>query len=119
MIPNRQQEDALSSHLIHLFRHAKHARLFLAGENIFQQGEPGDEMYVITDGEVAIVRDGTCIAIRGPGELIGEIAVLDAQPRYATATAHTMCTLSARLREQRSVSDTGYRAMSLESMYGW
>lgn len=77
-----------------LFRHAKKTSYFPAGTMIFSQGESGDIMYVIVAGQVDIVIDGDCIATCGVGELVGEIAVLDRQPRSAAARARTGCTLA-------------------------
>ena len=60
-----------------------------AGTVLFNQGEPGDGLYLILEGEVAIHSDGVQIAIRGPGECVGELAVLDDAPRSAAVTAKT------------------------------
>jgi CRP/FNR family transcriptional regulator len=72
------------------------------GATLFSAGDPGDAMHVITDGKVKISHtsgDGReqAIAILGPGDLLGELSIFDAQPRGATATAvndTTLATLS-------------------------
>lgn len=56
------------------------------------QGEPGDGLYVLTDGMVKVTvaaESGTetMLAVRSRGDLIGEFAVLDGEPRTATARA--------------------------------
>jgi CRP/FNR family cyclic AMP-dependent transcriptional regulator len=44
---------------------------------------------VILEGSVAVTRDGKALATLGPGDYLGEIALLDDGPRTATATAET------------------------------
>jgi CRP-like cAMP-binding protein len=56
-------------------------------------------MYVIVEGQVE-VRVGPDPEVMGPGELIGEMALIDGQPRSATVIARTPCRL-ARVDEKR------------------
>ena len=58
-----------------------------AGRVLVTQGEIGRECYVIISGEASVSRDGKEIARLGPGQPIGELAVLDGGPRTATVTA--------------------------------
>src|SRR5262245_46284389 len=60
-----------------------------AGTVLAHQGEIGRDFVILLDGEVEVARDGRVIAVRGPGEYIGEIALLDDRPRTATVTAKT------------------------------
>ncbi|MBN8532193.1 MAG: cyclic nucleotide-binding domain-containing protein [Alphaproteobacteria bacterium] len=64
---------------------------FKAGEAIFWEGYPSDNAYVIVSGEVEIfqVRDNgeNQLAILGPGQMFGEIGVMDDVPRTASARA--------------------------------
>lgn len=57
------------------------------GDPIFSEGEVGDSLYVIVRGRVGIQREGETLASLGPGEAFGEMAVLDASARSATALA--------------------------------
>ena len=61
------------------------------GEAVCRQGERGDALYVVQEGWVHVFReDGgveTLLGRLGPGEIIGEIAVFDGQPRSATVRA--------------------------------
>jgi CRP-like cAMP-binding protein len=62
------------------------------GEVLFREGQPGDRVYVIADGKIKLghtSQDGreTLIAVLGPGEMLGELALFDPGPRAATATA--------------------------------
>lgn len=67
---------------------------FAAGETIFRQGDPGDFMYAVIEGEVEVVREEQgrepeVIARLGPGQYFGEMAVVSAGPRLATVRALT------------------------------
>jgi HEAT repeat protein len=62
------------------------------GEVIAEQGEPGDEMYVVLSGELRVLvsRDGgaaTEVARRAAGEYVGEMAVITQAPRMASLVA--------------------------------
>ncbi len=60
------------------------------GTTLFQEGEPGKEMFVLQSGKVQIskkVRDvEKVLAVLGPGEFFGEMAIISNKPRNATAT---------------------------------
>ena len=60
------------------------------GTVLFREGDPGKEMYVLQSGKVAIskkVRDvEKVLAILGPGEFFGEMAIISNKPRNASAT---------------------------------
>jgi CRP-like cAMP-binding protein len=65
-----------------------------SGATIFQRGDEGDGMIVVTDGRVRLsllAHNGREISLKhaGPGEILGEIALLDGGPRSADATAMT------------------------------
>jgi len=66
-------------------------RVYHDGELLIRQGEPGDCMYVIQEGEVEIVaeNDGHEVVLRraGPGEIIGEMAIFEREVRSATVRA--------------------------------
>ncbi len=61
------------------------------GDIIFQEGEAGDAMYIIWSGRVAVVKGDFAAPIvlgyRGPGEAIGEMALLEDRPRSASVVA--------------------------------
>ncbi len=77
---------------------------FPAGGLIFEEGSPGDFAYVIKEGQIEISRysDGRRLPLarRGPGEVIGEMALLEEAPRMASAQALTDCVLVAIGREE-------------------
>lgn len=78
---------------INLFRTEKDTLSFAAGQTIFSKGDLGDVMYAVQEGEVAIYVGDTLIDTHGPGGIFGEMAIIDAAPRSATAVAQTDCTL--------------------------
>lgn len=62
-----------------------------AGRVLMQQGRVGNEFFVIVEGKVRIERDGRRIDTEGPGDFLGEIALVDHRPRTATAICETPC----------------------------
>ena len=67
-------------------------RRFRRGEIIFHAGDPGDALFIIVSGEVKISLpseegDEAILATLGPGDVFGELALLDGAPRSATASA--------------------------------
>jgi CRP/FNR family transcriptional regulator, cyclic AMP receptor protein len=80
-----------------LLRHGRR-RDYAAGEAIFARGDPGDTLFVIEAGRVEISRTSlggrrSVLNQMGPGEILGEIAMLDNLARSADATAATEVTL--------------------------
>ncbi len=74
------------------------------GEILFNEGEPGDSLYIVLSGKLKIGRragDGrqNLIAVMGPSDMLGELSLFDPGPRTATATAVVDSRL-ARLRKQ-------------------
>ncbi|GAB6088844.1 cyclic nucleotide-binding domain-containing protein [Spirochaeta dissipatitropha] len=56
-------------------------------ESFIRKGEMGDCMYIIRAGKVAVHDEKTTFAELGPGSVVGEMAVLDPEPRSASVTA--------------------------------
>ena len=78
-----------------LCRYAKHATL-KRGATIYSKGDPGNSLYAVISGTAKMSvssADGRSAILNliGPGEIFGEIALLDGLARSADATAHTNC----------------------------
>jgi CRP/FNR family transcriptional regulator, cyclic AMP receptor protein len=66
------------------------------GTKLFQYGDPGDKLFVILEGKVRISREVAgmgeeALAVLGPGEVFGEMSLLDESPRSADARVHERC----------------------------
>jgi CRP-like cAMP-binding protein len=105
-----------------------------AGEILFQEGDPGDKFYIVESGELVISRvvedQRVEISRRGPGDYVGEIALLQNRPRTATLTAsidtcllslkaeHFQSLLSSYLHLGATVSRTGSRRLTFVQSAG-
>ena len=65
----------------------------LPGHVVFAQGDQGNVMYVLVEGEAQILLDGKVVETVRAGGIVGEMALIDAGPRSATAIAKTRCVL--------------------------
>lgn len=64
-----------------------------AGRELITEGTFGNEFFLILSGDVRISRNGATLRILGPGDFLGEIALVDHGRRSATATCATDCRL--------------------------
>jgi CRP-like cAMP-binding protein len=76
---------------IKLFRNDENAEFYQADDVIFKEGDQGDCMYVILEGEVRIETTDRFIDTISEGEIFGEMALVDDSPRSASAVAASQC----------------------------
>ena len=81
------------SEYIALLQRAGDPVLLEAGGAVFTEGDEGDCMYVVKSGTVTLTRDGRELETVGPGDFFGEMALIDHEPRSASAVAATACEL--------------------------
>jgi CRP-like cAMP-binding protein/predicted ThiF/HesA family dinucleotide-utilizing enzyme len=91
-------------------RDSAEERLWEQGSVIVRQGDPGDDFFVILEGEIQVEledesgeREPEIIARLGPGEYFGELALLAGKPRNASIVAATRCVV---LRVERESFET-------------
>jgi len=80
------------------------ARELPGGAAVFQEGDGGDEMYVVVAGRVRISKmvkgvGEEALSILDAGAYFGEMAMIDDAPRSADAVAHTPCTVAVVRRD--------------------
>jgi CRP-like cAMP-binding protein len=59
------------------------------GSVLCKEGDTGQEFFVILEGDIEVTSQGKPVAIRGGGDFVGEIALLEDTKRTATVTAKT------------------------------
>ena len=92
------QEKGLSSKELRLLATFSSEEMYKSGQKIFAEGEQGDKLYIILDGEVRISKfipgaGEEALAILERGDFFGEMALIDNAPRSADAIAHTDVTV--------------------------
>jgi CRP-like cAMP-binding protein len=88
---------------------------FSPHDTIFLKGDPRTVMYVVQEGEVEIRLGDKVLEVVGPDSMFGEMAMVDGQPRTATAIARTDCKLVPidQKRFQFLVQQTPYFALEV------
>jgi CRP-like cAMP-binding protein len=75
-------------------------RTIKKGTRLVEQGEPGDKLFLLLDGVLAVIVDGEPVAELGPGAILGERAVLEGGRRTSTLEAKTPCRVAIARAEQ-------------------
>ena len=85
------------------------------GQSVFMAGDRGREMYIVVEGEVDILDGTNLLETASAGSIVGELALIDDEPRSASAVARTDCKLVAvdRKRFQYMVQETPLFALSV------
>jgi len=63
------------------------------GENLFTEGEAGDDLYILIDGSMTVYKGNRIITAIKPGDYVGEMSIIEDKPRSATVTANSDCLL--------------------------
>jgi CRP-like cAMP-binding protein len=83
-----------------LFRQDPNALEVAVGDFLFREGETGDTMYVLLEGNAEIMVGDLIVESASPGALLGEMALIDNTPRTASVVARTPCRF-AQLDQRR------------------
>lgn len=94
----------LSDEEIELLARTAEERQFTAGSHIIRKGEPGDSAFILKEGAAETLLDKPVgapfpLSKIGPGELFGELALFDGQPRSASVVASEPCRVIEIKRE--------------------
>ena len=91
-----------------------------AGEAIFREGDPGNALFIVLEGKVAITHgaDGVekPLAALTPGAYFGELALIDDQPRFATARADEDSVLLILYKSHFDQLSEGNKALAIHVM---
>jgi len=100
---------------IHLFDKDRDAVSYPAGHVLFRTGDPGNEMFAVVDGAVAIVIHDQTVETVEAGGVLGEMALIEDRPRVATAivTSDARVVAIDRKRFQFLVQQNPFFALQL------
>jgi len=100
---------------LHLFRNAPEVIAVVAGGYIFRIGEAAKVMYLVIEGEVDLMLGDTVVETAGEGAFIGEMALIDDEPRSASARARSDCRVFPidEARFQSLVQETPFFALQV------
>ncbi len=103
------REQGLSAAELQLLTTFSQEERFRQGETIFREGDPGDRLYIVLDGQVRISKfipgvGEEALAVLDRGEFFGEMALVDGAPRSADAIAHSETTTVLAV-DQRVLAD--------------
>jgi CRP-like cAMP-binding protein len=104
--------------ILNLFQFVKDFQSFKAGETIYKQGEMGDRLYVVIEGDIDLSYNGRHLETVSPGGIIGEISLVDDdtdEGQASTAIAKTDCKVVPvdRQRFTFMVHETPYFALEV------
>jgi CRP-like cAMP-binding protein len=98
-----------------LFQHETSVVLLEPGQRLFSKGDPGDTMYVVRSGAIRLGDGNYVFETVEAGGMFGEMALIDAAPRSASATAVSATEVIPVSQAQflRMVQQTPYFAIRL------
>ena len=88
--------EMLSEAELQVLAELSRARLFAAGDPVFREGDAGDALFVLAQGEVEVVARSASgeelpLAVLAPPEAFGEMSLIDREVRSATVRARMDC----------------------------
>jgi CRP-like cAMP-binding protein len=83
-----------------LSRYGGKPLFFEKGDAVFREGDAGDCMYVIREGAVDITLGNRVLKLMQPGDIFGEMSLIDGEPRSANAIARAETTVIPITEEQ-------------------
>jgi MFS transporter/cyclic nucleotide-binding protein len=86
-----------------------------AGTEVVRQGDAGDRVYIVVSGDLAVEVDGRAGGHLGPGDVLGEIALLRDVPRTATVRAASDAELLTLGRDEFLAAVTGHPGSAAEA----
>ncbi|HZP29073.1 MAG TPA: cyclic nucleotide-binding domain-containing protein [Acidimicrobiia bacterium] len=75
-------------------------RTIKQGRNLVEQGQPGDDLFLLLDGVLQVIVDGEPVAEVGPGAIVGELAILEGGTRTGTLHALTKIRVAVARADQ-------------------
>lgn len=85
--------------LVFHFINARNAQVLQPGTEVFRAGDVGTCMYVLLEGTARIIVNGRLVEVAGPGSIVGEMALIDNQPRSASVDVPHGAELAELTRE--------------------
>jgi CRP-like cAMP-binding protein len=96
--------EGLTEEALALIANATTEESHATGTKIFQYGDVGDKLFILLEGKVRISREVAglgeeALAVLGPGEVFGEMSLIDEVPRSADARVHERCRMRVISKE--------------------
>ena len=110
-------KDMSPSSLRDLFNSAER-KTWAKGTTLMREGDPGSQFYIVESGKLEVSQSGSIVGEIGPGDCVGELALLNDAPRSATVTVQNDAILLSLDRDQfRKVMFSDFRAgLELEQL---
>jgi CRP-like cAMP-binding protein len=100
----KHEETTLSEEILHLFDRDPQKLSLAEGDLLFSVGDASNgKMYVLVEGQAEIIVSGYIVELAKPGAIIGELALIDQEPRSGTIRCVTDCSF-AEVDEKRFLS---------------
>lgn len=115
-LKNTEVFARMSDHMLTRIAEAMTEVRFKPDDHLMVEGKQGDAVYLVVDGRIRILKEGVEVLVRGAGECLGEMALLDDAPRSATVEAITEVVALRLKRDEFQNILTGNAAM-IQGLY--